>query len=63
MSSRYGDEEGTVRPGHLRLVPPVGGGQKTETPSPELKRVLDEMRRLSADLNHEEVDSGGKDAA
>jgi hypothetical protein len=57
-----GDEEGATRFGILKLIPSPGGVRKAETPDPELKRMLEEMRRrLSAD--REGIDTGGKDAA
>jgi len=59
-----GDEEGIKRFGLLRLVPSQTGEHKTVTPDPELKRMLEEMRRrLSAGRDRSEPDAGGKDAA
>jgi hypothetical protein len=51
-------------PALLRLVPSPAGERKTVTPDPELKRMLDEMRRrLPAGRDRRGLDSGGKDAA
>jgi hypothetical protein len=62
--SSKGDEEGAARRGLLRLVPSPGGGRKAEAPDPELKRMLDEMRRrLTAGLDRGGIDTGGKGAA
>ena len=58
------DEEGTTRVGRLRLVPSHDVGRGRLTPDPELKRMLDEMRRrLSADRGGGRFDAGGEDAA
>jgi hypothetical protein len=55
---------GATRPALLRLIPPPAGERKTVTPDPELKRMLDEMRRrLPAGRDLGDLDSGGKDAA
>lgn len=57
-------EEGATRHGLLKLVPSAGGGRKAEAQDPELKRVLDEMRRhLSAGHDGGVHNPGGKDAA
>jgi hypothetical protein len=62
LSSDDGEE--AERPAPLRLVPSSDGGRKTVTPDPELKRMLDEMRRrLSAGQGHGGLGPGGKDAA
>lgn len=59
LSSTVGGEEGATRSAPLRLVPTPVAERKKQTPDPELKKMLDEMRqRLSA--RH---DRGGKDAA
>jgi hypothetical protein len=59
-----GDEEGIKRFGLLRLVPSPAGEHKTVTPDPELKRMLEEMRRrLSAGRDRGEPDADRKDAA
>jgi hypothetical protein len=59
LSSTGRDEEGATRSAPLRLVPMPVAERKKQTPDPELKKMLDEMRRrLSA--GH---DRGGKDAA
>ena len=56
--------DGATRPALLRLVPPPAGERKTVTPDPELKRMLDEMRRrLPAGRDRVGLDPGGKDAA
>jgi hypothetical protein len=63
LSSNDGGVE-AERPALLRLVPSPDAGRKTVTPDPELKRMLDEMRRrLSAGCDSEGLDPGGKDAA
>jgi hypothetical protein len=64
LASTGDAEEDAVRPGFLRLLPPTGGGRKPETPDPELKRMLEEMRRrLSAGRGRGNVNPGGEDAA
>jgi hypothetical protein len=63
LSSHDGGGE-AERPAPLRLVPTPDAGRKTVTPDPELKRMLDEMRRrLPAGRGRGGLDSGGKDAA
>jgi hypothetical protein len=50
--------------GFLRLVPSPGGGRKAEAQDPELKRLLEEMRRcLSTGRDGGGFDPGGEDAA
>ena len=57
------DDRGEAeRPALLRLVPPPDAGRKTVTPDPELKRMLDEMRRRLL-AGRGGLDPGGKDAA
>jgi len=52
------------RPALLRLVPSPDAGRKTVTPDPEMKRMLDEMRRrLPAGRGRGGLGPGGKDAA
>lgn len=64
MSLREGEGEGGARFGLLRRVSPPGDALKTDTPDPELKKMLDEMRRrISANLDRGLIDAGGKDAA
>ena len=64
MSSKDGEGEGGARLGLLRLVSSPGNALKTVTPDPELRKMLDEMRRrISADLDRGVSDAGGKDAA
>jgi hypothetical protein len=64
MSSKDGEGEGGARFGLLRLVSSPGNALKTGTPDPELKKMLDEMRRrISASPDHRLTDAGGKDAA
>jgi hypothetical protein len=64
MSSKDGEGEGGARFGLLRQVSSPGNALKTDTPDPELKRMLDEMRRrISANLDRGVIDAGGKDAA
>jgi hypothetical protein len=62
LSSNEGGE--AERHAFLRLVPSPDPGRKTVTPDPELKRMLDEMRRrLSTGRDRGGRGSGGKDAA
>ena len=57
-------DEGAARPALLRLVPPPDVERKAQVPDPELKRMLDEMRRrLPASHGRGGFDAGGKDAA
>ena len=64
MSSKDGEGEGGARFGLLRQVSSPGNALKTDTPDPELKRMLDEMRRrISSNLDRGVIDAGGKDAA
>lgn len=64
LSSNDGDRGEAERPALLRLVPSPDAGRKIVTPDPELKRMLDEMRRrLPAGRGRGGLDSGGKDAA
>ena len=64
LSANDGDRSEAERPALLRLVPSSDAGRKTVTPDPELKRMLDEMRRrLPAGRGRGGLDSGGKDAA
>jgi hypothetical protein len=59
-----GEGEGGARFGLLRQVSSPGNALKTDTPDPELKRMLDEMRRrISSNLDRGVIDAGGKDAA
>ncbi len=56
--------EGPSRFRLLRLLPSSHTEGKKQASDPELKRVLDEMRRsLSATRDRGEIDTGGKDAA
>ena len=56
--------EGAARFALLRLVPSHDAGHGKLTPDPELKRMLDEMRRrLTADRGRGGIDAGGGDAA
>jgi hypothetical protein len=58
------DEEGASRFGRLRLVNSAGGEVRKQAPDPDLKRMLDEMRRrLSATRGGGRIDPGGQDAA
>lgn len=64
LSANDGAGGEATRHALLRLVPPPAGGRKTVTHDPELKRMLDEMRRrLHAGGDRGGLDSGGKDAA
>jgi|SRR5215207_8558832 len=59
-----GGDEGAARFASLRLLPQPDAGREKQAPDPELKKMLDEMRRrLSADPDREEPDNGGNDAA
>ena len=59
-----GGGKGTTRFGPLRLVPSPAGECRAVTQDPELKRMLDEMRRrLPADRGRGGTGAGGKDAA
>ena len=63
LSSYDGGRDGE-RPAILRLVPSSDAGRKTVTPDPELRRMLDEMRRrLSVGRDRGDLGPGGKDAA
>jgi hypothetical protein len=64
LASEGGGEEDAERFKRLRLVSPPVGGRPPLTPDPELKRMIDEMRRrMSSDVGGEGLDAGGKDAA
>jgi len=64
MSSEDGEGEGGARFGLLRLVSSPGNALKTGTPDPELRKMLDGMRRrIKANLDRGVTDAGGKDAA
>src|SRR5215213_11462111 len=45
LSLTGGDEDGVTRSAPLRLVPTPAAERKKQTPDPELKKMLDEMRR------------------
>ncbi|HEX8291601.1 MAG TPA: hypothetical protein VF570_07600 [Pyrinomonadaceae bacterium] len=62
LASADGGADEPARFGRLRLVPP--GESRTLAPDPELKRLMDEMRRRSAaNRDGGGADAGGKDAA
>jgi len=64
LSSKEGDGEGVRRLGLLRLVSPTAERREPVKPDPELKGMLDEMRRrLSANRVRDGFDAGGEDAA
>lgn len=64
MSSKGDEGEGGARLGPLRLVPSPGNALKIGAPDPELRKMLDEMRRrISTNLDRGVTDAGGKDAA
>jgi hypothetical protein len=64
LTSTGGTEDRATRSPVLRLVTPPIGEHKIVTPDPELKRMLDEMRRrLSLSRGRGENDADGKDAA
>jgi hypothetical protein len=64
LASTDDSDEGAARLAPLRLVPSPDAERKKQAPGPELKRMLDEMRRrLSADRDRGGLGTGGKDAA
>jgi hypothetical protein len=59
-----GEGEGRGRAGVLRLVPAPSEAQKPSAPDPELKEILDDMRRrYRVQREQIERDPDGKDAA
>jgi hypothetical protein len=63
LASAGGDEEDAAPFKHLRLVTSPDGGRRTLTPDPELKMLIDEMRRRASPKRGGGADAGGKDAA
>jgi hypothetical protein len=64
LASTDDSDERVARLAPLRLVPSPDADRKKQAPDPELKRMLDEMRRhLSADRDRGGLGAGGKDAA
>lgn len=64
LASRDEAGEGPTRHGPLRLAPSPGGGRKAEPQDPELKRMLEEIRRrLPEGRDGGGFNPGGKDAA
>ncbi len=64
LASAHGDADEPARFGRLRLVPAPAGGSQTLAPDPELRRLIDEMRRrASSERGGGGADAGGKDAA
>lgn len=64
LASEGGEEDGAAHFRPLRLVPPPAAERPPLTPDPELKTLIDEMRRrLPAKVNRGGTDAGGKDAA
>jgi hypothetical protein len=64
LTAAGGDEEGPADFGPLRLLPSPGAERRNDPPDPELKRMLDEMRRrLPVGHDNGGCDTGGKDAA
>jgi hypothetical protein len=64
LASEGGGAGGAARLGPLRLVPSPAGERHPLTPDPELKLIIDEMRRrLSANANGDGLGADGKDAA
>jgi hypothetical protein len=59
-----GEDEGGGRAGGLRLVPSPGEARKPSAPDPELKEILDDMRRRYR-VQRERIEHGpdDKDAA
>lgn len=64
LASTDVDEEGATRLGLLKLVHLAEAERRKEPPDPELKRMLDEMRRRLPEVGDRGGrDTGGKDAA
>jgi hypothetical protein len=64
LASTDDAEEGATRFALLRLIPTPDSERKKQAPDPELKRMLDEMRRRHpAERDRGGFDTGGKDAA
>jgi hypothetical protein len=64
LASEGGEEDGAARFRPLRLVPAPAGGRQPLTPDPELKTLIDEMRRRrSSKVGRDGLGAGGKDAA
>lgn len=64
LASADGGADEPARFGRLRLVPAPASESQTLAPDPELKRLIDEMRRRAASKrNGGGADAGGKDAA
>lgn len=64
LASTDGADEGAARFALLRLVLTPDSGIKKQAPDPELKGMLDEMRRtLPANRDRGGFDTGGQDAA
>lgn len=64
LTSADRGEDEPARFGRLRLVPAPTGGSQTLAPDPELKRLIDEMRRrASPERGGGGAEAGGKDAA
>ena len=64
LASAGGEEGDATRFSLLSLVPSPAGERRPLTPDPELKSLIDDMRRrLSANVGRDGFDAGGKDAA
>lgn len=64
LASADRDEQSATRYGHLRLSPPPASRRQPLTPDPELKGMIDEMRRRhTANAGGDGSEAGGKDAA
>lgn len=64
LATGRGEECDATRLRPLRLVPPPAGERQPLTPDPELKSLIEEMRRrLSKNAGRDGFDAGGKDAA
>ena len=64
LASAGGEEGDATSLGLLSLVPSPAGERRPLTPDPELKSLIDDMRRrLSANVGRGGFDAGGEDAA
>jgi len=64
LASAGGEEGDATRFRPLKLAPSPAGERRPLTPDPELKSLIDDMRRrLSATVERGGFDAGGEDAA